>query len=417
MRGFSRFNLLVLALITFASFCTARTIVAIDGKCATRYCNHPVPKSRVYKITKTIHTTGRYTVTRWKTVTKPKATKTITGTNKVTATVTKTISTVTSVVTKSETVTYTQKSTITITSLIGTQSITTKTLQSTVTIPVPSGFVGVNDDPDNRLAGQEIKRREAEPEPEPGAQKKYITAITCTKTLLTKTGTSDLWKTTTKTAGTVTKKVWTTQTVRSTKTVTKQNPVVIKTTVTKTATATEHTKVTTTSYSISYLTTVTTSLPKTTFLAACGVRNHGPPPDEERFYAAGAAPDADEILKIVWSNGTQYDCCVACQTYSGPGVCMGSVYNYLGAWGPPDCPELDWEVCPFPEPKWYSRCELAISGGAGGGTCRQHRYEYQWYFGQPPTIVANGPGCKRFKYRRVGQPLKRGLLGLDMWGL
>ncbi|RVD81601.1 uncharacterized protein DFL_009458 [Arthrobotrys flagrans] len=413
MNGFSRLNILVLALITLASFCTARTIITIDGKCTTRYCGRPVPK--IYKTTKTIHTTGRYTVTRWKTVTKPKVTKTITRTKKVISTVTKTISTVTSVTTKLETVNSYYTSTITIPSSTRTLSITTKTLQSTITIPAPSGFVGVNDDPGNKLAQEGVRRRDAEPEPEPAAKQKYITAITCTKTLLTKTGTSDLWKTTTKKAGTTTETVWTTRTVWSNQTVTKENPVTVTLTVTEYTTVSTFITVTTTAVTTTYLSTITTSLPQTTFHEACGPRNQGPPPEEDRYYAADASPDVGEILEIVWSNGSIYDCCVACQTYPGPGTCMGSVYNYQGAWGPPDCPGTDWEECPPHEPKWYSKCELAISGGIAG-TCRQHRYEYQWYFNQPPTVVSNGPGCKRFKYRRVGQPLKRGLPGLDMWG-
>ncbi|KAK6339266.1 hypothetical protein TWF718_008688 [Orbilia javanica] len=406
MNGFSRFNLLVLALITFASFCTARTVVTITGKCTTRYCGYSFPRSKVHKTIKTICTTGRYTVTRWKTVTKPKATKTITKTKKVTVPVTKTISTVTSVTTISGSVTSVYASTITISTTVATFDITTKTIQSTVTVPAPPGFVGVNDDPDNRLAGQvEIRRREAEPEPEPAAQKKWVNAIVCTNTILTKTGTSDLWKTTTKTTGTITKTVSTAQTVRQTTTVTKKNPVIVRSTVTKLVTISQFTTVTTTSWITSYLTTVTTRPTATsTYYAACGPRNLGPPPDEERYYAYNASPDFDEKLEIVWSNGSIYDCCVSCMTYKGPGTCMGSVYNYQGHWGAPDCPELDWDVCPPRIPKWYSKCELAISGGSGG-TCRAHRYEYLWYFNQPPTVVSNGPSCKRFKYRKALQPL------------
>ncbi|KAK6507222.1 hypothetical protein TWF481_005672 [Arthrobotrys musiformis] len=407
MFGFSRLNILVLALITFASFCTARTVITIDGKCSTRYCGYSVPNSKIYKTTKTVRTTARYTVTRWKTVTKAKVTKTVTATKKVTAIATKTISTVTSVTTKSGgTVTSTYTSSVTVPSFIGTFEITTKTLQSTQTVAAPSGFVGVNDDPDNEPAKRAlqdgIRRRNAGPDP--AAKQQYITAITCTKTLLTKTGTSDLWKTTTKSVGTTSKTVWTTQTIKSTKTVTKKDPVTIRSTITKFATVSEYTTVTVTKLTTSYLTTVTTSLPQTTYYEACGPRNQGPPPSELNFYAINASPDPGENLKIVWSNGTIYDCCVACQTYPGPGTCMGSVYNYQGHWGAPDCPELDWDICPPFIPEWYSRCELAISGGSAG-TCRKHRYEYEWYFNQPPTVVSNGPGCKRFKYRKASQPL------------
>ncbi|KAK6513403.1 hypothetical protein TWF281_005029 [Arthrobotrys megalospora] len=411
MLNYARLNILVLALLAFVSFCTARTIVTINGKCSTRYCGYLVPKSKIYKTTKVIHTTGRYTVTRWKTVTKPKATKTSTGTKNIASTVYKTISTVTSVSTKYSTVTRTSTSTETVTTIGWTLPITTKTLQSTSTIPAPSGFVGVNDDPDNKSAGADLpkpgesklkqRNAEAEPEPEPAANAKYVTAITCTKTLLTKTGTSDLWKTTTKSTGTITKKVWTTKTHYTTKTVTKNGAPTVRTTITNVVTVTTPIKVTLTVAGATYLTTVTTSLPQTSFYAACGPRNTGPPPEHQiLYYAYGAEADFGESTKIVWSNGTAYDCCVECQTYSGPGICLGSVYGYQGAWGAPDCFGLpDWEECPPFEPKWYSKCELTIAENKPG-TCRTHKYKYEWYYNQPPTMAFNGPSCKRFKYQK-----------------
>ncbi|KAK6332560.1 hypothetical protein TWF730_004220 [Orbilia blumenaviensis] len=415
MGNFSRFNILVLALITFASFCTARTVITINGSCATRYCGSPVPKSKIRKAVKTFCTTVPYTVTRWKTVTKPKTTTTIRKTKKISLVVTKTISTVTSTATKSSKVTRTSTFTVTVPRWIATGSITTFTLQSpTVTIPAPSGFVGVNDDPDNVKSLPPINplaRRDAKAEPEPGNHPRYITAITCTKTLLTKTGTSDLCKTTTKTIGTAKETVWTTQTIRSTKTVTKKGAVTVRTTVTKYTTVSAVTTRSVTRAATSFFTTETVSVPRATYYAACGIRNQGPPPDERRYYAAEAAPFADEKIEIIMSNGTIYDCCVACQTWAGPGTCMGSVYNFAGFWGDPGpwpCEDIQlpgFPTCPPPPvAKFSSKCELAISDSKSG-TCRRQKYEYWWYTEQPPTVVSNGPGCKRFKYRGRGAPL------------
>ncbi|KAK6349302.1 hypothetical protein TWF730_010052 [Orbilia blumenaviensis] len=412
MRGLYRFNLLVLALLAIVSYCTARTIITLPDKCTTRYCVTPVTK--VYKIVKIWHTTGRYTVTRWKTSTKYPKTKTVTATKKITSTIHKTVSkstTFTARTTIWETLTLTSTNWVTVATATLTLPITTLTTRPLSYIPAPSGFVGVNDDPDNLGAASvsQEQRRNVEPEPTPGPKPrnaepepkpvaaKHITAITCTRTILTKTGTSDLWKTKTKTMPTPTKTVWKTETYRTTKTTTKtvgttsyssiRDFTLTRTTVTAT--------IGTTAYK--YLTTTTEVLPLMTVYAACMENNHGPPPAVQfDYYAIGAEAYPNETTKVIYSNGSTYDCCVACLTYAGPEVCLGSVYNYQGQWGGPECPG-GWEECPPWEPEFHSRCQLVLAPDAPGN-CRTHSYGYEWYMNQPPTVVFNGPSCKRFKW-------------------
>ncbi|KAF3096362.1 hypothetical protein TWF102_006638 [Orbilia oligospora] len=417
MFGTSRFNLLVVALITFVSFVTARTVIT-SQTCTTRYCGYAVPQNKIFKTTKTIHKSARYTVTRWKTVSKPKSvfwTGTSTHTRKSTNTI--------------------YKATTTITLPVTTKTIPT----STITIPVPAGFTGVAEDPDNKAAltqpvfvpkrdapvlDVELDRRSAEPapapapepepepepvpEPEPAAKGKHVTAITCTKTLITKTGTSDLWKTTTKWGGISTKTV-----VVSTKTIFPPIVSTIRTT-TITATivtskdkvvfATSWTSATVFTTSTKYLSTVTKDFPVETYHPSCGARNISPP---DRFSTSWSAWEtnafADENVHAIMSNGTNYDCCVACHTWNQGGTCIGSVWRSTIFEGdPPPCafdPDPECDDTPF-EPEFRSKCELIIASSSAPAQCRKHNYSFYTTGSEPRAAVSNGLSCKRFKFTR-----------------
>ncbi|KAF3923094.1 hypothetical protein ABW20_dc0106218 [Dactylellina cionopaga] len=425
----SRLNIILVAIITLVSLCTASTVI-ISQTCAPRYCDHYV--SKVYRTTKIIHRSTPYTVIRWKTVTKPKATSTVLDIRSIETDSTSTIRTITLHFTKwVGTSTHIRKFTVTSPTYTETGDITTRTITPpTHTVPTPSGFVPVADDPDNRahvkglplnrrnVEPEPLNRRNAEPEPNPepkpepepepvvAAAKKYTTAVTCTKIYLTKTGTSDLWKTTTKTTGTTTKTVFTSTTIWTTNIhmVTANNVVTTRTTTTAPKVAFASSTLTIYTGATTYLTTATTYLPVPTYWAACGTRNQGPPVwQQSSWVGANAGPDPDEVVDVIMSNGHAYDCCVECFTYNKGGRCIGSVYQYIGPWGPPICDEWD-EDCHEWEPEFNSRCTLVITPNKPG-TCRRHRYEYYWWPVDPPLIVSNGPSCARFKYRLPGQPL------------
>ncbi|KAK6510876.1 hypothetical protein TWF506_009968 [Arthrobotrys conoides] len=440
MFGTSRFNLLVVALITFVSFVTARTVIT-SQTCSTRYCGYAVPQNKIFRTTKTIHKSARYTVTRWKTVSKPKSvhtvkvTKTTTSQRKTWITRYATFYIGTTIWTGTST--HTRKSTTTIykaaTTL--TSSITTITIpQSTKTIPIPAGFTGVAEDPANKAAlrgrpldlkrdapvlGLELERRNAEPEPapepepepepEPAAKGKHVTAVTCTKTLITKTGTSDLWKTTTKLSGTTTKTVFV-----STKTVLPPISTIIRTstkTVTlttkkdKVAFATSWTSTTVYTTSTKYLTTVTKDYPVQTYHPSCGERNLSPQEYLSTYWAAWETwPHPDENVHVIMSNGTRYDCCVSCHTWNQGGTCIGTVWRSTIFEGdPPPCafdPDPNCVDTPF-EPEFRSKCELIIAASNSPAHCRTHEYSFYTTGTEPRAAVSNGLGCKRYKFTKV----------------
>ncbi|KAK6531510.1 hypothetical protein TWF281_008311 [Arthrobotrys megalospora] len=387
MRGL-RFSVLVTFLITLVSLCAARTVITIE-KCTTRFCGSPV---KVYRTTKTVRTTARYTVTRWKTVIKPAATKTFTeSASWGFQTDTTTLHTIT------------QFKTI----WIGTRTHTRKftaIVPTTVLIPIPPGIVGVNQDPDNKAA-QTIRpqKRDAEPEPVPELElellaeraAKYASAVTCTKTLLTKTGTSDLWKTTTKTSGTRTITVpGHLITIVDTTTAKGAKTVVVTTGMSKVAFD-------------STTITLTRPNPTPTYYQACGYRNRAPPQEllNRQWLLEGAGWDEDEPTIYTEGQMNAYDCCVSCWTLpASQGKCVGSIWHYIGPWGPPLC---DWEhdencgITPPDEPT--GSCRLILE--AKKGVCRRHTYTY---YGPDlsvgPYVISNGPGCLRWKWT----PMQRG---------
>ncbi|KAJ6258983.1 hypothetical protein Dda_5878 [Drechslerella dactyloides] len=379
---------------------------------------------RIHRWTKTVHTNVNCAVTKTKTVAKAKYTKCTYRTTTACATTThKVTPTVTSIVTV---YTSTTRPTRRVTSTFWTTIFSDTTLTTTITparrtIPTPAGFVAVADDPDNdprkfppiqkRDAAPEpapVPEPEPEPEPVPGVHgpKKYPTAIGCTRTYQTKTATHYVWRTVTKASSIIYKTEWktvhkapvhryltlgSTRTVRRTISTVRTIPTTISTTVTSTTTA--------------YVSTSIIRLPQETFYAACGNRNRAPPPDERDVWTAGYAdPDfTDQPFVQFNTNATDYECCVACQTYSGPnGPCVGSLYRYLGLWGdvcaiPPD-PDCD----PVSPPDRGS-CNLILAGNAAG-KCRRHRFEI-WSWQDPPRYLSNGPGCARWKRRNSQQPL------------
>ncbi|KAK6515627.1 hypothetical protein TWF506_007952 [Arthrobotrys conoides] len=392
-----RFSVIVTALITLFSLCAARTVITIE-KCTTRSCGAPV---KVHRTIKTVRATARYTITRWKTVTKPAKTVTVVDTKPAWKTKTVTVSTVTKGVfittgDQTEIVIRTR----TISSFITTLPVTTRTIRpQTVVIPGPSGIYGVNQDPANKPEPT-VGRRNAEPEPNAGAAKKYPSAVICTKTLLTKTGTSDLWKTTTKTKGAKTvSKPYTTST--RTKTVTLKNPKTITKIIgwiTNTTFITTTTTITT--LATFYEKTITETLPTPTFYAACGTLNVVPPPDFNTFWLVGG-PGYSDDEPTIYTEGeiSAYDCCLSCWTLpASKGKCIGSVYYYLGLWGDPLC---DWEHdedCGVPIPgEPTGGCRLILESKKG--VCRNFNYYFYQDVTDPPRAFSNGPGCLRFKYK------------------
>ncbi|KAK6343585.1 hypothetical protein TWF730_011176 [Orbilia blumenaviensis] len=416
MVGSSRFNLLVVILVAFTSFVTARTVIT-SQTCATSYCD--VAPKKVYKVTRTIHKRTPYTVTRWKTIIPPKSTRTIkvvkTVTSQKYSTVWQTLSTTTLITKWIGTTTHTR--TVHDTTTITTKTVTVPTSTFTVTtpsvtVPAPSGFVGVADDTDNSWdvsppddgpwwAG---KRRSAEPEPEPAPKKKYVAAVTCIKTILTKTGTSDLCKTTKKAAATTTKTV-----VVSTKTVLKPLLTVTKTTTKIASVTTSKYKVafasgifftsTRTAYTdtTTYLTTVSSDLPAPTYYESCGPRNKTPGPRvRQEWVLMDAGPDEGETVHVIWGNGTSHDCCAACHTYNQGGVCVGSLWRALTWWGEQKC--LEPPIGPEPCPEVMTKCELIIAASDAPDQCRQRKYTLGQERDIKEGIVSNGLNCKRFKF-------------------
>ncbi|KAK6334784.1 hypothetical protein TWF718_010230 [Orbilia javanica] len=433
MYGPSRFNLLVVALITFVSFVTARTVIT-SQTCVTRYCGYPVPHNKIFRCTTSIQKTARYTIS--KTTSKYTSTRTTKTTKTITSRKTSTtskVSTATSISTiYSGISTHTRQltTTIFIASTTLTIPVSTSTISaSTKVIPTPSGFVGVGEDPDNKAAlfGRpdwkrdisildfELGRRSAEPEPAPEpepepvplANGKYVTAITCTKILLTKTGVITHWKTitksgiTTKTAVVATKTTTlpiTTVTKVSTKTIT------TKTTIPKVAFATSWASTTRYTTSTKYLSTSTLKLPVQTFYASCGSRNKSPQVNMRTNYAVyNAGPDSGENVHVIMSNGTDYDCCVSCHTYKAGGVCIGSVWRSQIWEGDPGCALSNDPDCVDipPNPKFRSKCELIIAPSNAASHCRRHTYAFYTTGTEPFSTVSNGLGCRRYKYTGV----------------
>ncbi|KAK6523082.1 hypothetical protein TWF694_005980 [Orbilia ellipsospora] len=418
----SRFRLWAFALFAFATLCTARTVITSSG-CTTHYCDHPTAK--VYYTTKTISKNTPYTVTRWKTATKPKYTVPATGTKTITSRPIVTILTVTSLHTKwIGTTTYTRR--VTITTPAATETVpytTTKTVTPPgKTVSAPAGFVGINDDPENKNAGVATnlppwnpKRREASPKPAPEpvpAAKQYISAVTCTKTIITKTGTSDLWKTTTKTVGTTTKIVaYVTLTdTLPVSTVTAKNAKTINTTTSlyKVAFASvTSTRTVTSGTAIAYLGTVTTVLPTPTNYLACGDRNQSPTFAQRQNFAVAItlpkAPGDPSFQKTIIGKGGAADCCALCHAYPGPELCIGSIFYYTGLWGDPG-PGCDWEnedtpECNPPEPEFDMDCRLILVANKPG-TCPRTGFTFEFDSAVNPVVISNGPHCPYWKFHK-----------------
>ncbi|KAK6495447.1 hypothetical protein TWF481_003466 [Arthrobotrys musiformis] len=397
-----RFSVLVTALITLVSLCSARTVSTIQ-KCTTRSCGSPV---KVYRTTKTVRSTARYTVTRWKTVTKPA--KIVTTTSVIWRTVTTALRTATT--TKTITI---STSTSTATSLFWiftptttvTSATTTTITPKAVVVSAPSKLFAINEDPDNQPTPKPKVKRAAEPEPEPepiaGGAKQYASAVTCTRTLLTKTGTSDLWKTTTKKSGT--KTVAELTTIPVTTTVTSKGAKII----TKTTSVVWTTVTTTTSTVVFgfqwFATTITVVLPTPTNYIACGPRNQAPPEELWRNYylvgGDGYSPDEPTI----YTEHTDYSldehgCCAKCWTLpASQGKCIGSIWENHAPWHDDlnDCPgDLD-ECWITPPGTVTSACRLILESKQG--VCRRSDYNlYQDMTGRS-RVFSNGPNCLRFK--------------------
>ncbi|KAK6337043.1 hypothetical protein TWF718_009829 [Orbilia javanica] len=414
MAGSSRFSLLVVALIALVSFVTARTVITSET-CTTRYCNYP-PK-KVIRVTKPICKTTRYTVTRWKTVSIATSTRTISETVTVmsqrytTIWRTSTVTTLATVWIGTTTHTRTVHVTTTSTNATVTLPLTTFTITTpSVSLPPPPGFTAVADDPDNKERLENPPndppwwesgrhRRNAEPEPEPATAKRYASAVTCTQTLLTKTGTSDLWKTTTKASKTTTKYVGVTKatsflpriTLTSTTTkyiftgTTSKYKVAFFSTI-FTRTLTSYTDTTT------YLSTTTTDSPAPTYYEACGPNNRSPGPHFNSLWTSELfGPGAGEVVQQIPTNGTSYDCCVACHTYSGVGTCIGNVWHAKTWWGELPCQGAD---CP----EYTARCDLVIAQPDAETQCRRHQFSFTMTFNTMLIIVSNGPTCNRWMF-------------------
>ncbi|EPS37971.1 hypothetical protein H072_8329 [Dactylellina haptotyla CBS 200.50] len=411
----SRFSLLLAAFVAFVLFVDARTIITTQT-CASRYCDTP-PKN-VYKVTKTIHKTVPYTVVRWKTIFKPRSTRTVKVTRTVTSqrysTILQTTSTTSLITVYIGTTTYTRtliytttSTTTTITLLESTVTITTPS----VTVPAPSGFVAIKDDPINDGLEVEIApppwwqgdrhRRSAEPEPKP--EQKYVSAVTCTKTLITKTGTSDLWRTTTKAAATTTKTIVSTKTVlppilTTTTTITKITRITTTTARVVFASTTFSKTLTSYTQATTWLSTVTTNLPAPTFYESCDVNNRSPPPEYRRHWTVvDAGPDPGETIKTTFFNGTSYDCCAACHTYDEGGVCIGSIWRALTGWGELGCqivPEF-----PGPCPEFWAQCDLIIAVPDAPAQCHTRGYKLSETSKDRESIVSNGLSCPRWQFQ------------------
>ncbi|KAK6345837.1 hypothetical protein TWF730_010180 [Orbilia blumenaviensis] len=423
----TRFNVLLFALIALVSFTTARTTITIQS-CSTRYCGNP---TKAIRTTKTVHKTTRYSVYRWKTSTKYRTTHTLTSTKYTTLTKynTNTIRTVTI---------YTGKSTriqTLVPSVYATEPQTwtfdrTVIITPTYTVPAPSGFIGVDNDPDNSAspdytplpAPQEPDRLKRDSARDAAAEvleprdpaNRYAEAVTCTKTLLTKTGTMDVWMTTTKTLGVTTALVQKTVTINrtNTKTVTAKDARTIRTLSTKYSSVWgTSTQTIWTMQPVTISPTVTlTSEATATAYAACAINNVAPDWRPGQLVAANYGPaPGEKYIDIVGKTGTE-ECCVLCLNYSGPGKCLGTVWNFLGAEIPEeDCPDafsggvfMGWEFCPF-DPDDHSMCRLIISDDEEG-TCKTHTFEYVRHVVGKTRMkyVSNGPSCARYKYTVEG---------------
>ncbi|KAF3902847.1 hypothetical protein AA313_de0207141 [Arthrobotrys entomopaga] len=405
-----RFSLWAAALFAFATLCAARTVITTQ-RCTTQYCGRPT--ANVHRETWTVHKSTPYTVTRWKTANKPKFTTTATGTKTYTVTPYLTIRTVTSLHTKwIGTSTHTRQFTVTKPAFTETSPVTIKVVTPPVhTISAPAGFVGVNDDPDNQKAGVNVgpvfrrrERRAAAPEPVPAANR-YVTAVTCTKTYITKTGTSDLWKTTTKTGGTSTKIVaWSTITRTAARvTVTAKNAKTINTTTSLNKVAfASSTRTVTAGTTTVYETTITSTLPVPTNYLACGDRNTSPSQAIRQNFAIAitheGGPGDTTTVKVIPGNGEAYQCCVMCHAYAGPELCVGSIWYHTGLWGDPGC---DWfqSDCEPPEPEFNMECHLFLTPNKPG-ICPHVKFSFISDIAAQPVVVSNGPHCARWKYQK-----------------
>ncbi|KAK6539757.1 hypothetical protein TWF694_009953 [Orbilia ellipsospora] len=398
-----------LAICVFAlgliSFSLARTVITSET-CTTKYCAHPI--GGVSRTTRTIHTTGRYIITKTRTIVKARTTKTTTKTTTVHPTTTFTVSTVYFGTTIFTTTLHLETDITSFITITAHADITTKTVTpATRTVAAPSGFTAIADDPANdpkKFSPLPVWRRSAAPVAAPNAQS-YPTAVTCIKTILTKTGTSDLWKTSTSAPLAVTKISWKTITGSTVQKVfTLSNARSITTTVlaSRVIWTTVHFVDTTTT--TAYSTTVTTAAATPLYYAACGPKNRIPPPEERSYSnAAGVGPTQDEIntgfVISMDNNENDYGCCVRCLTLpASQGKCLGSVYNYIGPWG---------DTCPFNNPDCdppvfdnISRCFLILEGTPG--VCSRHTYQLMsWTDTDPPVIISNGPSCARWKRKAL----------------
>ncbi|KAJ6261458.1 hypothetical protein Dda_4128 [Drechslerella dactyloides] len=326
--------------------------------CSTQYCDR-----KVYHVPtqiRTVHGNTKSTVTVHPKpstcyVTKKWWTKTIDRYFTKTYTVTK-CRTQTAYTTQYSTVTSTVRAVSTTTS-----SITIATITSgTTTIPQPSGFISVADDPDNQF--NRIDKRGA---------KHYPTAVKCTKTIQTiykHTVTARPRKTTVVKCGKTTTRWHAHKTAQ--KTVNARD---------KTTTITHISTRTTTTTLYTSTTTVTTSvtaiIPSATAYQACGNGNTFAGPN-------GSVSGWLNNWDTVFTGLNEAQCCALCQAH-------------VNAAGVPDCQGSYWS---WIRESGLERCWLVLTAA----TSRMCSFNTaQSFEAQPDTsefigVVSNGP-CGRWK--------------------
>ncbi|KAF3935673.1 hypothetical protein ABW19_dt0206952 [Dactylella cylindrospora] len=383
-------------------------------RCATQYCVNKLNK--VPTTIKTVRTSTKQTITKityvkTRTVKDPKKTLTKTATVRPTQTVTQSTVFVYTTVWIS-TIRATRWFTAYSTTTVSVTGVTTLTrTPATKTIPTSSGFTAVLRDTANLPTPSARKRdalpeplpepeAEPEPEPEPVPAARYPKKVFCTKTLKTVVAVTTV-KTVAKTtiyvpAKTTWKKVTKGSTVYTYYTP-KNAPTITQT---LNLIRTLGPKVTTTIWSTvtAYRSTVTVAAPTPTFYAGCAAINQNPPPGKHMnidggysVYTSGGGPSI-----AFKTNGTVYDCCVACHTLpASQGTCLGSSWRFLQVWGEPPCWNVpDEDECEFVDSPDVAECTLFL---ASGNTCRTAGFDWSSAFDPIQMAVSNGPRCKFWK--------------------
>jgi len=290
-------------------------------------------------------------------------------------------------------------------------SVTTWTsTPATYTVPTPRGFLPIMKDPANQpfpAVNEPWKRDampDAMPEPAPAPAPSYPKVISCTmtrKTIIPYTSTKTVGWRTVSVRPTVTVTVTGTETWRWTETdhtyppnpKTSTSIITGISTVWKTKTSTSWSTITV------YTSTKIVTQPTPTFFAACGPDNQAPPPEIRNSWpwagwALVATPSGS--LTSYPTNGTEYDCCVACHKRpSSQGKCIGSFWRSTHCFW--NCEEDGcWDDCTGgPPPATAATCYLLLGGTAG--TCRNNKFQFMNAWGEHPGVASNGPGCALWK--------------------